>query len=206
MKKLSVAVAIALLSTQALAQYQPAPQPPPQYQPAPPQPPPPQQEMVRPAASKNHLTLSIGWTGLSSGYYCYYTYYGYCYDYYALSFWPFTVRADFDIGLSRTMSLDIGVDYLNGSYYDRAVNIWQPTADIRWNFPAYGSRSRFYVGIGVPINERGNTGVAGRLGFGSTFALSQKAGIALDLILGFGSMNGIEVGTFAFLVGPEFGF
>jgi hypothetical protein len=204
MRRVLLAAAVALLSAPALAQY--APPPPPSWTPPPPPstPPPPPQALAWPAPPKNHLTLAIGWTGLSSGYYCAY-YYGYCYDYYSLSYWPFTVRGDFDIGLSRGMSLDIGVDYLNGSSYDRAVSIWQPTADLRWNFPTYGSRSRFYVGVGIPINERGNTGVAGRLGFGSTLAISQAAGIALDLILGFGSMNGYQVGTLAFLIGPEFG-
>ena len=197
MKKLLLAATISLLSTQALAQYSEPPPPPPPMQ---------GQDMVRPEAPKHHLALSIGWTGISNGYYCTAYYYYGCYDYYSLSFWPFTVRGSFDFGLSRTMSLNLGVDWMYGTYYNEGITIWQPTADIRWNFPAYGSRSRFYLGIGVPITERGDVGVAGRFGFGSTFMVSRTVGIALDLILGFGSISGYEVGTFAFLLGPEFGF
>jgi hypothetical protein len=201
--RLVVLAALTLAAGAARAQYVGtpyggAPQPAPQYAS-------PQGETWDTAPQGRHLVrLTIGSGGMSTGYYCTYWSYGYCYSWYNLTYVPLSLGASADFGLSPGFALSPGFQWLSTPWHDRKINVYDFTLDARFaSRPRRGVKPRASLGFDVPVNDRGDVGFGGRLGFGASYGTG-KTTFGIDIYFGYAGLNGFEVGTLMVLVGPEF--
>ena len=211
-----------LAAAPALAQLYPEP-------PEPPPPPPPSEGVPPPAqpaysgtkVKNNVLRASGGVAFASAGYWCgYYYYYGIpyysCYSGYSTTM-P-DVNLDFDLGLSPTSALGLGVNVMWGSYKALDTTVWEPHVDYLFRAPPLAKvRWRLRIGAGLYVSstkgsnagrsvDSSSVGGAFRLGFGVSLFNDSPVGIGLDSIFEAGSVRGYYASTIQLLAGPEFHF
>jgi hypothetical protein len=224
MMRLLVVSSSLLAAAPALAQLYPEPPPPPEGVPPPGQPPPPAQPAYSGTKVKNNVLRASGGVAFASvGYWCgYYYYYGYpyysCYSGYSTTM-P-DVNLDFDLGLSPTSALGLGVNVMWGSYHSINTTVWEPHVDYLFRAPPLAkARWRLRIGAGLYVSSSSGTnagtgrsvnsssvGGAFRLGFGVSVLNDSPVGIGLDSIFEAGSVRGYYASTIQLLAGPEFHF
>jgi hypothetical protein len=155
----------------------------------------------------NDLRLQVGVAGTSSGYYCNgYYYYNNCGTWFATG--NLDLRAALELVPQPPLAVTIGFDTLpslNGGNYPV---YFEPTLDIGAALakPRNPLRSRFYLGLGVPISSNGQVGVVGRFGGGISGNLGGRFALGIDFVWSLGSINGYFVNSLNFTAGPEIRF
>jgi hypothetical protein len=156
------------------------------------------------AGPQNAVRLQIGGVGLATpnGYVCdaYYC----TYD----SWSAMSLGGDLDLALGRGLiSFTVGAHELFAERHSGYPDIFEPSAGLTFKFlRGTPVEPRFGVGLGFLFADGGETGASLRLGGGVTLFAHAPIGLALDLVLDLGRLNGTELTQAQFLIGPEFHF
>jgi hypothetical protein len=209
------------------AQYYPVPPPPPPPPPPPSYAPPPAYQVpAQPASAppvnlrNNTLRGEFGIAPMTTGFYCYYYYYGYCSSYYSYGVTPFYAALELDIamGKSGAAALSVGGHVMWGTYNSVDFTLWEPYLDfvLRPGNALSPIRGRlrigggFYIGNGtnpaIPVATGTGYGGAFRIGGGISFFNDSPVGLGLDIVFEAGGFRGYYVSTLQMGFGPEFHF
>jgi len=212
------ALVLTLGASSARAQYYappPPPPPPPQYYyatpPPPPQyaPPPPVYVPVAPPPPQfnSDLRFQIGVAGTSSGWYCSGWGAVNCGTWFSTANLDARIAAEIvpQAPLAVTLGFEILPSLNNGNY----PIFYQPTFDLGASLfrPRNPIRTRFYLGMGLPINgNTGNVGIVGRFGGGISANLGDRFALGIDFVWSMGSIQGQFINSLNFTGGPEIRF
>jgi hypothetical protein len=154
----------------------------------------------------NDLRFQIGIAGTSSGYYCTPGYYGSCTTFFGSVLLDARIAAEFVP--QPPLAITLGFDTLPNLSYGSYPVYFQPTLDFgaALQRPRNPVRSRFYLGVGVPIGTNGQVGVVGRFGGGISGNIGERLAIGIDVVWSLGSINGYFVNSLNFTAGPEIRF
>jgi len=110
--------------------------------------------------------------------------------------------------LAGPLAGTLGFDALPSLSLNPGHVYYEPTLDMgltlrQWRSPI---RSRFYMGLGIPISDSGQVGAVARFGGGLSAEVAPHFAFGGDLVWSLGTIDGYFTSALSFAIGPEVTF